>query len=101
MPEYALVPPVIARTDLIFTTARPYAEFVVDRYPDYDLRVVSAPREFGNMRLYLLWHERAHKSPANRWVRNLIRDVSRRYGADLQERPTPAGMAGLAELAAV
>ncbi|WP_180900182.1 LysR family transcriptional regulator [Martelella soudanensis] len=101
VPEYALVPPVITRTDLIFTTARPYAEFVVDRYPDYGLRVVGAPREFGNMRLYLLWHERAHKSPANRWVRNLIRDVSRRYGADLQERPTPAGMAGLAKLAAV
>ncbi len=101
VPEYALVPPVIARTDLIFTTARPYAEFVVDRYPDYGLKVVPAPRDFGNMRLYLLWHERAHKSPANRWVRNLIRDVSRRYGADLEARPTPAAMAGLAELAAV
>ncbi len=101
VPEYALVPPVIARTDLIFTTARPYADFVAARYPDYGLKVVRAPRALGNMRLYLLWHERAHQSPANRWVRALIRDVSRRYSDELADNPNDAGLAELAAATAL
>jgi len=82
IPEYALIPSVIADTDLIFTTARPYAEHIVEHYPDR-LQLVEAPFEFNQMNLYMLWHERAHSSSLNQWLRSVVRSVTRRFDQEI------------------
>jgi DNA-binding transcriptional LysR family regulator len=41
------------------------------------LVMLEAPPGFPTMRFYQLWHERAHHSPAHRWLRALIADVGR------------------------
>ncbi|MBF2997903.1 LysR family transcriptional regulator, partial [Pseudomonas aeruginosa] len=36
------------------------------------LRVVEAPLEVPGYDLAMLWHERSHRDPAHRWLRELI-----------------------------
>lgn len=88
VPEYALIPAILAETDLVFTTARPYAEYIVEHAPANQLQLVEAPREFDQMNLYLLWHERAHASGANQWLRSVVRSVARRFDQTLHAVPT-------------
>lgn len=72
VPEYTVAPSILARTDLVFTTGRPFAEHLASSMP---LALSKAPPEFGPMSFYMLWHERSHASPCNRWLRGLIRSV--------------------------
>jgi len=78
VPEYGVVPDVLARTDLVFTTGRPFAERLASLLP---FSILEAPREFGAMKLYMLWHDRTHRSPAHRWLRDVIRQVADEYRA--------------------
>lgn len=74
VPEFTLVPWVLAAsTGLVFTSSRPFAEEMAGNMP---FALVDAPPELGVMKFYLLWHERAHHSPFNRWLRSLVRRVS-------------------------
>lgn len=73
VPEFALVPAVLARTDLVFTSSRPYAEQMAAQGA---VALIEAPPELGPMRFYMLWHERMHHSPCNKWLRKLIRSVA-------------------------
>ncbi len=78
VPEYALIPAILEDTDLVFTTARPYAEHIVSQARGH-LRLVEAPPEFERMSLYLLWHERAQMSARNRWVRRVVKGIAKRF----------------------
>ena len=73
VPEFALVPAVLARTDLVFTSSRPFAEQMAAQNK---VALIEAPAELGPMRFYMLWHERMHHSPCNQWLRKLIRSVA-------------------------
>ncbi len=74
VPEFTLVPWVLAASaGLVFTSSRPFAEEMATHMP---FVLVEAPPELGVMKFYLLWHERAHHSPFNRWLRSLVRRVS-------------------------
>lgn len=73
VPEFTLVPHMLAHTDLVFTSSRPFAEQVMGLMP---FAIVEAPEEFGLMKFYMLWHERSHRSPFNRWLRDVVRRVS-------------------------
>lgn len=74
VPEFTLVPWVLAASaGLVFTSSRPFAEEMAANMP---FALVDAPPELGLMKFYLLWHERAHHSPCNRWLRALVRRVS-------------------------
>ena len=73
VPEFTLVPPVLARTDLVFTSSRPFAEQMAASMP---FALVEAPAEFETMKFFMLWHERVHQSPCNRWLRGLVRRVA-------------------------
>lgn len=74
VPEFTLVPWVLAASSgLVFTSSRPFAEEMAANRP---FALVGAPPELGLMKFYLLWHERAHHSPFNRWLRSLVRHVS-------------------------
>ena len=79
VPEYNAVPYVLARNDLVFTTGRAFAEHVSTQVP---LALVGAPREFGPMRFYMLWHERAHQSGAGRWLRSIVKQAAQDMNAD-------------------
>jgi DNA-binding transcriptional LysR family regulator len=73
VPEYSMIPYVLSRVDLVFTTARPFAEYLASFFP---LSIVDAPAEFGKMKFYMLWHERAHNSGFERWLREIVRGVA-------------------------
>jgi DNA-binding transcriptional LysR family regulator len=53
----------------MFTTtrsfARHYAEFL-------SLRVAPLPAAAPALRYYQLWHERTHRAPASKWLRDLV-----------------------------
>jgi DNA-binding transcriptional LysR family regulator len=74
VPYFAFAPYVVARTDLVFTTARHFAQAFTPMLP---LVLLETPPGFPSMRFYLLWHERAHNSTAHRWLRALIAEVGR------------------------
>ena len=74
VPYFALAPHVVAETDLVFTTARHFAEPFTRTLP---LVMLAMPPGFPAMRFYQLWHERAHHDAAHRWLRRLITEVGR------------------------
>jgi DNA-binding transcriptional LysR family regulator len=73
VPEFNLVPYVLMRTDLVFTTGRRFAEHYAR---SMGLAVVRAPAVFPDMRFYQLWHELNHGSSANRWLRERVKEAS-------------------------
>lgn len=74
VPDFNLIPLLLLRSDLIFTTARCFCEFWAKMLP---LAVVPAPDVFEPMRFYLLWHDRAHASPHGQWLRSLLRSLAK------------------------
>jgi len=78
VPEYTVAPSILSRTDLVFTTGRPFAEHLAS---SMNFKLIKAPPELGRMSFYLLWHERSHSSACSRWLRQLIREVAGRVGA--------------------
>jgi DNA-binding transcriptional LysR family regulator len=81
VPEFSLVPHVLARTDLVFTSSRPFAEQMAGLMP---FAIIDAPAELGAMKFCMLWHERSHRSGRNRW----LRDVVRRIASEVNEMST-------------
>lgn len=73
VPWFGLAPHVAANTDHLFTTARHFARPFTELLP---LVMLEAPAGFPTMRFYQLWHERAHRSAAHRWLRALIGDAA-------------------------
>jgi DNA-binding transcriptional LysR family regulator len=98
VPEYAQIPELLRETDLIFTTARPYAEYIAETAGHGELCVVAAPREFIEMHLYLLWHERSQNSPASQWLRGLIRGVAKRFDRSLHDMGAEGYRQGFGQL---
>lgn len=85
VPEYGLIPPLLRETDLIFTSAHSYIDHIAEAEGNEDLCVVAAPREFSQMSLYLLWHERMQSSRSNQWLRSLLRRVAKRFDLSLHK----------------
>lgn len=87
VPDFNLIPLLLLRSDLVFTTARCFCEFWAKRLP---LAVVPAPDVFEPMRFYLLWHDRAHASPHGQWLRSLLRSLARDLAlTDLESASLP------------
>jgi DNA-binding transcriptional LysR family regulator len=78
VPEYFLIPYILARDDLVLTTARPFAEHMAAFMP---FAILKAPPELGSMKFYMLWHERTHTSAFERWLRDLVRRVAKEIQA--------------------
>jgi DNA-binding transcriptional LysR family regulator len=74
VPEFNLVPYVLERSDMLFTTGRRFAEHYASAM---GLAIARAPSEFPAMRFYQLWHERNHTSTSNRWLRQQVTEVAR------------------------
>lgn len=69
VPEYLVIPIVLQRTRLVFTTGARFAEAV----GAVGVAMTAAPREFEPIRFQLLWHERSQDDPAHRWLRRALR----------------------------
>ena len=69
VPYFEVAPHLLVDTDLLFTTARHFAEPFARSMP---LAVVPLPIEFPRMRFYQLWHERSHQQASHRWLRSLL-----------------------------
>ena len=73
VPYFEVAPHLLVDTDLLFTTARHFAEQFARNLP---LAVVPLPIEFPRMRFYQLWHERSHQQGAHRWLRGLMTEAA-------------------------
>ena len=80
LPYFGLVPYVLMKTDMVFTTGRQFAAHYAQYLP---IRMVPAPVAFPRMRFYQLWHERCHAAPDVLWLRRQIAEV----GAELPHLP--------------
>jgi DNA-binding transcriptional LysR family regulator len=78
LPEFNLAPLALVDSDLVFTTARRFAEHYAAQWP---LVLVPAPAELPAMRFYQLWHERNHASAASRWLREQVLAEARALGS--------------------
>ncbi|MEO8136401.1 MAG: LysR family transcriptional regulator [Betaproteobacteria bacterium] len=73
VPYFEAAPYMLVNTDLIFTTARHFAEHFARVLP---LAIVRLPLEFPPMRFYQLWHDRSQHDAAHVWLRSLLRGAS-------------------------
>ena len=73
VPYFGLVPYVLMRTDMVFTTGRQFAQHYAKHLP---IVVLDAPIAFPPMRFYQLWHRRTHKAPDAIWLRRCITEVA-------------------------
>ncbi len=79
-PEFNLVPYTLIDSDLVFTSSESFARHYRAFLP---IRTLPAPQEFGRMRFYLLWHERAQGSAANGWLRAQIGAVTHQIQTEI------------------
>jgi DNA-binding transcriptional LysR family regulator len=73
-PHFGLTPLMVAQSRLVLTTGRLFCSRYVDQFP---LRIVKCPVAFPPLTYYQLWHDLTHIAPANRWLREQVRDVAR------------------------
>lgn len=78
----SLVPAMLERTDLLFSTGRALAE---DFAHHHALAIVPVPVPLKPHRFKLVWHERTHKNRAMRWLRGELAAAARA----LAQRPGP------------
>lgn len=69
VPYFSLAPPLLLKTDLVFTTTRRFAEYHARQLP---LTVLPSPIDFPPVEYYLLWHPRSDESREVRWLIDLV-----------------------------
>jgi DNA-binding transcriptional LysR family regulator len=70
---FSVGPEVVARTDLVLTLPRSYAQLAAERL---DLVMREPPFKMPGFSLYQCWHERVHHDPGHMWLRNLVHEVA-------------------------
>lgn len=73
VPHFLIAPHIVARTDLILTTARSVARIFSDVLP---VRLLAPPLELGRGTVSLVWHPRMHADAGHKWMRSQIVHVS-------------------------
>lgn len=74
VPQFLLLPAVVAETDLLATVPAHVAESLADAYR---LAVWPLPVKAPELVLHQGWHARLHRDPASRWLRAAIREALR------------------------
>jgi DNA-binding transcriptional LysR family regulator len=69
LPNFLVAPAIVARTDLLATVPERVARTFAASLP---LQVLEPPVPLPVLDVSLYWHERAHKDPLHRWMRNLM-----------------------------
>jgi len=73
-PYFMAAPWAIANSDLVMCVPKQVAQRMIAMTA---LDVVGLPPEMGEFTYRLIWHERAHRDPAQRWLRSLFRSEQR------------------------
>lgn len=76
--HFGLIPLMVAQSLLVLTTGRQFCSRYVDVLP---VRIVRCPVEFPPLVYYQLWHDLTHRSPAQRWLREQVREAAQDIGA--------------------
>jgi DNA-binding transcriptional LysR family regulator len=74
MPYFGMVPYVLLRSNLLFTTTRALATHFCSLLP---LRIEPLPCEHRTLTYYQLWHDRTHRSASAVWLRRLVAGVAK------------------------
>lgn len=74
LPEFNLIPHMLMKGQLVFTSSAHFAQYQCSILP---LSCLPAPAECGTLDFYLLWHERAHADARNAWLRQQVMAVAR------------------------
>ncbi|RYE90606.1 MAG: LysR family transcriptional regulator [Myxococcales bacterium] len=69
VPHFLLAPPLVARSDLVWTAPGSMAQAHAALLP---LTLRPPPFDLGGFTLTLRWHERAEHDPGHRWLRELV-----------------------------
>ncbi|MBL8943295.1 MAG: LysR family transcriptional regulator [Myxococcales bacterium] len=73
VPDFLAAPFVIAQTDLVLTLPERVARAFAASLP---LVIVPPPLEVAGFSMMLLWHDRVHDEPGQRWLRERIVDAA-------------------------
>ncbi len=73
VPHYLLVPEVVVRTDMMAALPERLALAYADR-----VRSIEPPFSIRGFTIALVWHERTHRDPAQRWLRESIVQLAAR-----------------------
>ncbi len=74
VPSLAMMPRMVARTDLMATMPFRLAHSVSDAPA---LQVLPLPFEMPELPVRAIWHERMHDNNAHRWLRGLVQEIGR------------------------
>jgi DNA-binding transcriptional LysR family regulator len=72
VPGFTAAAHIVLHTDALATLPRRVAHVLA---ADLGLRVVPTPVALPALQLAVYWHERSHRDPANRWLRQMVRAV--------------------------
>lgn len=72
VPSFHSVPEVVANTDLIAVMPETLADYYATLLP---LSVMPLPIVIPSYGVKMFWHERFHRDPKNRWLRNVFVDL--------------------------
>jgi DNA-binding transcriptional LysR family regulator len=70
VPSFTAAAHIVLHTDAIATLPRRLAHSLAD---DLGLDLVDAPVALPALQLAMYWHERSHRDPASRWLREVVR----------------------------
>lgn len=70
VPSFTAAAHLVLHTDAVATLPRKLAHSLAD---DLDLDLVETPVSLPPLQLAMYWHERSHRDPASRWLRDLVR----------------------------
>ncbi|MFC7518678.1 LysR family transcriptional regulator [Herbaspirillum sp. GCM10030257] len=71
---FSLIPMLMVNSDLVLTTGRQYMKQFERSLP---IKAFDMPLSLPSMKFSLLWHERAHQTPAHKWLRGLVSTVTK------------------------
>jgi DNA-binding transcriptional LysR family regulator len=77
--NFLIAPIIVAETDFVNTMPKRLGVKLAERY---GLRALPPPLELPRFGFLLLWHPRVDRDPAQRWLRELIVNVSREFGPE-------------------
>jgi DNA-binding transcriptional LysR family regulator len=72
VPSFTAAAHIVLHTDALATLPLRLAHSLAD---DLGLEAVETPVSLPPLQLAMYWHERSHRDPANRWLRNVVRGL--------------------------
>ncbi|WP_202634439.1 LysR family transcriptional regulator [Rugosibacter aromaticivorans] len=76
--HFFAVPLLLANSDLLLVTSHVVAQLLCAQYP---LVTIPLPARYPPLEPHIFWHERTHRDPAHKWLREKIMATSRDLAA--------------------